>query len=713
MPLDPYQLCPCGSGKKLKFCCAAMTEVMEKVQSAQEKGNVRQAQQLIEKQYDPENPVAWACIAHSSMLIEQGKVDLARQVLQTLLKQNSEHPAGIGLYAMTAALSGKFQESKSVIYNVFQSGSGLLPDLASEVASAVSANFARQQCWMGARAYLVLAMRLAPKEAKQDCFYELMSFDANYAIPYPFRSGQPLLNFQGDDAESKEDRKAHKLADLGCYAPAARIYVKLIENHSEDALLYHNAGLCHAWDGNEAQAAHYFHKAAELTEDMGQAVELETLSQLLAWNCVEDKIVPESAHYDVDSISRLLTVLADAGQIQRITNQQNSQIEEWAEAGFEVLDRPRLEAGVTDLKPDDIPEVLGEIFILKETPDAESDKRVIISSDSHDRLEETIKIVQQATDDVKLENESRNESMTELTQPPGVPKEHQVYYWRWGFPTKFAAKPRMELFLEKWEDLVYEKWPKTPQSVLDGQTPAELEPNSVRKYAAAHVLDALSGQRQLPFDLPRIMETLELDPLPQIKPDDEHTLSSLTAMQFNRLDYSDLSDDEMLNVMNRALLTHYSLVLDAILEELLESRPGCEGKFDRFRAYRTLSQIAIFNNNEERALAWVEKALAEATKLEKSFEPVFEWKLRKLTVLLRDPQRPEVKELVTSMHQYYGSKIPEFRNMLAGLQADLNLDVGILAPNGAAVDASSEQGLWSPDQPEASGDKKLWLPGQE
>ncbi|MEZ6046670.1 MAG: tetratricopeptide repeat protein [Planctomycetaceae bacterium] len=170
MSLDPYQLCPCGSGKKLKFCCAPLTEVMEKVQAAQEKGNVRQAQQLIEKQYDPENPIAWACIAHASMLIEQGKIEQARQVLQTLLKQNAEHPAAIGLYAMAAALSGKFQESKSVIYNVFQSGSGLLPDLASEVASAVAAHFGRQQCWMASRAHLVLSMRLAPKEAKQDCF---------------------------------------------------------------------------------------------------------------------------------------------------------------------------------------------------------------------------------------------------------------------------------------------------------------------------------------------------------------------------------------------------------------------------------------------------------------------------------------------------------------------------------------------------------------
>ncbi|MAT16603.1 MAG: hypothetical protein CMJ46_15190 [Planctomyces sp.] len=711
MPLDPYQLCPCGSGKKLKFCCAPLTEVMEKVQAAQDKGNTRLAQQLIEKQYDPEKPVAWACVAHASMLIEQGEILLARQVLQTLLKQNPEHPAGIGLYAMTAALTGKFQESKSVIYNVFQSGAGLLPDLASEVASAVSAHFARQQCWMAARAYLVLSMRLAPKEAKQDCFYELMSFDANYAIPYPFRSGQPLTAFTGgDDAEKKEDRKAHKLAELGCYAPAARIYVKLIEKHPENALLHVNAGLCQAWDGEEAQAAHYLNKAAELTEDVGRAVELETLSQLMAWNCVEDRAVPQTAHYNVASISKLMSILSDADRAQRVTEQQSNFIGDWTEAGYELLDRKKLDNDAEGLKPEDIPLVIGEILILKETPELADEKRVVITGESEERLEDAISLVKEILGDkLQLEDESRDDSLPEFANP-GAPREHEAFFWRWSFPAKFPAKPRMDLFLQKWENLAYNEWPGKPQSILDGKAPKDLPADSVRKYAAAHVFDALAGQRQLPLDLPRLYEVLGLKPLPTVKPDDEHPLSSLTAMQFNRLDYSDLGDDDMLNVMNRALLTHYSQVLEKVLEELLEHRPGCEGKFDRFRAYRTLSQIAVFKNDEAGALRWIGKALDEATKLDDSFEPVFEWKVRKLTVLLRDPHRAEVSELIHSMHGYYGAKIPQFRQMIENLQSDLHLDVGILTADAAPA---TNEGLWSPDQPPAGGEKKLWLPGQD
>jgi hypothetical protein len=31
-PIDSYAYCPCGSGKKLKFCCADIADEMGKIQ---------------------------------------------------------------------------------------------------------------------------------------------------------------------------------------------------------------------------------------------------------------------------------------------------------------------------------------------------------------------------------------------------------------------------------------------------------------------------------------------------------------------------------------------------------------------------------------------------------------------------------------------------------------------------------------------------------
>ena len=40
MPLDLYDPCPCGSGRKLKFCCRELSDDMERVLKFQENKNV-------------------------------------------------------------------------------------------------------------------------------------------------------------------------------------------------------------------------------------------------------------------------------------------------------------------------------------------------------------------------------------------------------------------------------------------------------------------------------------------------------------------------------------------------------------------------------------------------------------------------------------------------------------------------------------------------
>ena len=53
MALNPYSPCPCGSGKKLKFCCGDLATEIEKIyqmiQGDQPRGALKHAEQLLEK----------------------------------------------------------------------------------------------------------------------------------------------------------------------------------------------------------------------------------------------------------------------------------------------------------------------------------------------------------------------------------------------------------------------------------------------------------------------------------------------------------------------------------------------------------------------------------------------------------------------------------------------------------------------------------------
>ncbi|MFM8272202.1 MAG: SEC-C metal-binding domain-containing protein, partial [Gemmata sp.] len=47
MPLDPYTPCPCGSGKKLKWCCAQYFDTVERAFAQEDQGQHEAALQTI------------------------------------------------------------------------------------------------------------------------------------------------------------------------------------------------------------------------------------------------------------------------------------------------------------------------------------------------------------------------------------------------------------------------------------------------------------------------------------------------------------------------------------------------------------------------------------------------------------------------------------------------------------------------------------------
>lgn len=70
MPLSPYDPCPCGSGKKLKFCCQSIADEMDRAMRLTDGNQPRVALQQLEAlaRKNPTNP--W--IATTRALIHGG-----------------------------------------------------------------------------------------------------------------------------------------------------------------------------------------------------------------------------------------------------------------------------------------------------------------------------------------------------------------------------------------------------------------------------------------------------------------------------------------------------------------------------------------------------------------------------------------------------------------------------------------------------------------
>ena len=100
MSLDPYSLCPCGSGKKFKFCCVDLAEPMEKVHRHREHHQPRMALQVLDRIEKKHATNPWALIERASIHLDEGDANAAKAALEQLRENEPNHELAIVLHAI-------------------------------------------------------------------------------------------------------------------------------------------------------------------------------------------------------------------------------------------------------------------------------------------------------------------------------------------------------------------------------------------------------------------------------------------------------------------------------------------------------------------------------------------------------------------------------------------------------------------------------------
>src|SRR5438309_1325891 len=100
MALDAYSSCPCGSGKKFKWCCQPFYSQIERVFSLAENGQHDAAAAAMEQltQQFPNNAEIWG--RRAEFLWEQNKKEEAEASLDKALELNPNYANGYYLRGM-------------------------------------------------------------------------------------------------------------------------------------------------------------------------------------------------------------------------------------------------------------------------------------------------------------------------------------------------------------------------------------------------------------------------------------------------------------------------------------------------------------------------------------------------------------------------------------------------------------------------------------
>ena len=108
MSIEQYTACSCGSGKKFKWCCQAISpgieHAWEQEHNKQHEMALRTIDQVVAE--NPNNPEAWGQKAH--LLVVNQKIDAAEEALARAFALNPNYPFGLRLQAALRHAEGEF-----------------------------------------------------------------------------------------------------------------------------------------------------------------------------------------------------------------------------------------------------------------------------------------------------------------------------------------------------------------------------------------------------------------------------------------------------------------------------------------------------------------------------------------------------------------------------------------------------------------------------
>ncbi len=713
MSADIYGPCPCGSGKKFKFCCHPIADEMERIERLMDSNQPRVALQQLELLETKRPDNVWVANTRGMLLLDLNESSAARDILKQTLENHPDNELSIVLYAVAMLHSEGPVQAKRAIHRAFQRSAKKLPGLVSDLATTLAAVHAQAGHMMAVREHLALALRLAPEERRQDLFVQLLEIDGADEIAYPIRGSHQLPSISAVDDLQKEIRKGQKYAAVGCWSIAADVFAALAKDSPEKAEYWHATGLCRAWDGDETVAAESLHRAAHYYSDLGVAVECETLAQILDAKTTTDVVEECVYRGQVSSVSRLLTMLDGQPRIERIKVPEEGEPANRPVAAYSILDVDINQTDVAQFSLDNIPKMLGKVVVHDADPKANNPAIIMIAGRRGPDLENAKSTLTSASADLITWDQDG-------TQPQVVgiiSKESQILENNWYLPHKVPFVRRRELLNQFWQKIANETWPQTPLKALQDKTPeqAAKDPSlRVPLLAAAHILDASAQQRERGIGLTGLFSRLGIEPLPALEISSETGLGSLSIMQLNRLPIEQLNDQQLVTVVNRSMLIRHDETLYKVLKVAIE-RPAIADQIDRVRVVRTLAGIASANGQRNEMFEWINRGRNLPVPEGKTpFQNAWGWDMAEFGARLEDPSDPQLKPLLNRFVTYYAPKVPQIRQHIEQTLEAFDIpspwsSVEIITPDSIPSLGS----VWNPSAPQsvpAAG--KIWLPGQ-
>ena len=729
MSLDAYQPCPCGIDKKIKFCCGAeilddLAKIDEALAGEQRLGALDLCNRLLAQK--PDRP----CLLMHKATVQMALNELpaCRETVAHLLQVAPGNPGGLAITAMLACHEAQAKEAVEALQSALEVQQGKLIPVVYEAIGIVARTLDAFGEPLAAQTYAVFQAS-ASGGKDRNAVMTLLELEASGQIPLAIHGMTGLVpapaEAQLKAAEVAEFSAALHQADVGCWRKAAELFEKLAQKSPGEPAIWRNIAVCKLRVLDNAGAIAALRKFASLSAvPRDDAVEAEALAQFLIDPAEVDFLPEITVTYAITDAQALREHLLSSKRVHSVPFDP-AQFREGEEppplAMFLVLDR-EVPPTPQNLTRDNVPKVLGEMLLYGKETDRPA--RVEFSATKTADFEAKLKHVRDALGQWLGEKLKEEESGK-------VSAVGAALAINWRFPDETPLDVRKKMIQEHRTQTLLSVWPNLPMGVLDGKSPRQAVADSagqIRVQAIILQMD-LAEPEENP-DYSKLRRSLGLPVLEPIDPSGVR-VESLSPARQTRLDVKKMTDDQLVAVYRRAVVTASPRLLRKIGLEIV-SRPSLDShqQLDKGEVYDILSRMAL---DADEAVKFLVKA-QEVAKA-KGRSPA-RYLLAELPYRLQRGEEQESRRILNLLTTRHANE-PGVQQALLNLLAQLGLvrvdpatgrPVMIIpsggvpgaaptalgaAPPPPTAEAPAKSALWTPDQglPAGEGKSKLWLPG--
>ncbi len=719
MDLDVYQPCPCGSGKKIKFCCCSdlLPELDKLIRTLQANQHVAALDQIV-RLTSTKGPRAALQLLKADIHLGMGDIERAGEAVKPLIDVMPANPIVLfhkGLLALA-------QDSLEQAFDAFQDGVAntqgeSLPAVGSNLFSAlISTLFSHGQV-LTARALVTWRMVVSGFDPEIVEKFRAIERQLNTSLlfRYPFDFTLPAANSPNYAAISAAFKEAIKGSWRRSADQLESIVKKLTD--AERPVVYRSIARLRGWLFDEEAAAQAWLRYAScpgIPEE--EAVEAEAVALLFSENDGANEIDDIKLTIPINDIDRLMERCLSNPRIARGTSDPEEMVEEGQpppKMVFVLLSKPRPAANVP-VSIDTTPIANGVLSIFGRETDQNA-RLEFITSRTPELLSNLNSLSEIAGDSLGTFDVNSAEVLA------SAPEFEYLLNAQFFLPD-VTVDQLLEVTRENRIRVLRDRWAALPHNDLNGKTPLQVAGNSdyrQRLKAILLNLEVMVWQTRWKFDVNELRRKLAVPEMRKLA-FDQGQLFTRPLVRIPRIELSILPTDSVIEVLDLSNLFALDKTIYEAAAELLQR--------DLSQTKRPVKKLELLTRLMESApdataaIEHAQEAQKEAISNRQSPGP---WLVNELSLRLQRMEIEKAQSIISTLTTKHRNEKDVMQILYQVLKRygliNNQTQPGAAPPPGAPPSPTAPSQLWTPDQspgtPAGTGTggqkSKLWVPGMD